>query len=115
MSGHTIEELRRNTDENLPIVQPEPMRCKEHQEQLKIYCFTCNQLICRDGVLKVHKDHEFESISFQCAPTHKYYVCDQVNHRIQVFDQDLKHVSSFGRQGSKLGELNCPTDVAFDA
>ena len=46
--------------------------------------------------------------------THKYYVCDRNNHRIQVFDQNLKHVSSFGRYGSKLGELNYPTDVAFD-
>ena len=70
LSGHTvvsIEELRRNAEENLPIVQPEPMRCKEHQEQLKMYCFTCNQLICRDCILKVHKDHEFEFTS-QCAP-----------------------------------------------
>ena len=69
-SGHTvvsIEELRQNAEENLPIVQPEPMRCKEHQEQLKMYCFACNQLICRDCVLKVHKDHEFDFIS-QCAP-----------------------------------------------
>ena len=70
LSGHTvvsIEELRRNAEENLPIIQPEPMKCKEHQEQLKMYCFACNQLICRDCILKVHKDHEFEFIS-QCAP-----------------------------------------------
>ena len=69
-SGHTIvsiEELKRNAEENLPIIQPEPMRCKEHQKRLKLFCFTCNQLICRDCVLKVHKDHEFEFIS-QCAP-----------------------------------------------
>ena len=45
---------------------------------------------------------------------HKYYVYDQENHRIQVFDQDLKHFSSFGRHGRKLGELDLPTDVAFD-
>ena len=69
-SGHTvvsIEELRRNAEENLPIVQPEPMRCKQHQEQLKIYCFTCNQLICRDCVLIEHKDHKIEFTS-ECAP-----------------------------------------------
>ena len=40
--------------------------------------------------------------------------CDCGNYRMQVFDQYLKHVSSFGRRGSKLGELNCPIDVAFD-
>ena len=69
-SGHTvvsIEELRRNAEENLPIIQPEPMRCKQHLKRLKIYCFTCNQLICRDCVLKDHKDHDFEFTS-KCAP-----------------------------------------------
>ena len=70
LSGHTvvsIEELRRNAEENLPIVHPEPMRCKEHQKRLKIYCFTCNQLICRDCVLIEHKDHKIEFTS-ACAP-----------------------------------------------
>ena len=70
LSGHTVvsfEELRRNAEENLPIVQPEPMRCKEHQEQLKIYCFTCNQLICRDCTILDHKDHHFQFVS-KCAP-----------------------------------------------
>ena len=70
LSGHTvasIEELRRNAEENLPIVQPEPMRCKEHQEQLKIYCFACNQLICRDCTILDHKDHHFQFVS-KCVP-----------------------------------------------
>ena len=70
LSGHTvvsIEELRRNAEENLPIVQPEPMRCKEHQKRLKIYCFTCNQLICRDCAILDHKDHHFQFVS-KCAP-----------------------------------------------
>ena len=65
-SGHTvvsIEELRRNAEENIPIVQPEPMKCEEHQEQLKIYCFTCCQLICRDCVVIDHKDHSVQFTS----------------------------------------------------
>ena len=69
-SGHTvvsIEELRRNAEENLPIIQPEPMRCKEHQKRLKIYCFKCNQLICRDCVVIDHKGHDIQFTS-KCAP-----------------------------------------------
>ena len=73
LSSHTvvsIEELRQNA-ENFPmpgIVEPEPMKCKEHQKRLKIYCFTCNQLICRDcdSVLIDHKDHKIEFVS-KCA------------------------------------------------
>ena len=72
-SGHTvvsIEELRRNAEENLPIVQPEPMKCKEHQKRLKIYCFTCSQLICRDCTVIDHKDHQVQFVS-KCAPNIK--------------------------------------------
>ena len=39
------------------------------------------------------------------------YVCDQSNCRIQVFDQNLKPVRSFGSQSSKEGQLNWPYDV----
>ena len=70
LSGHTvvsIEELKRNAEENLPIVQPEPMRCKEHQKRLKIYCFRCDQLICRDCIVIDHKDHNIQFTS-KCAP-----------------------------------------------
>ena len=61
------------------------------------------------------KGGQFSNIGrVKISPTHKYYVCDRGNHCIRVFDQDLKHVYSFGRFGSELGELNYPTDVAFD-
>ena len=36
--------------------------CRRHTEQLKIYCFTCEELICRDCTLIDHKDHQYEFI-----------------------------------------------------
>ena len=73
-SGHTvvsIEELRRNAEENLPIVQPEPMKCKEHQEEsVTIYCFTCSQLVCLGCIMIDHKDHKVQFVS-KCAPNIK--------------------------------------------
>ena len=68
-SGHTvvsIEEVRQNATSNLPVINPEPMTCEEHQEQLKIYCFDCGLLICRDCIIKDHKEHEFEFVK-KCA------------------------------------------------
>ena len=40
------------------------------------------------------------------------YVCDSDNHRIQVFDLDLKFVRCFGSQGSKPGQFMWPDNVA---
>ena len=42
------------------------------------------------------------------------YVCDRNNCQIQVFDQNLKPVRSFGSQGSKEGQLNWPYDMVRD-
>ena len=45
----------------------------------------------------------------------KVYICDFVNHRIQVLNEDLTFFSSFGSKGSGDGQLNYPWDVAFDS
>ena len=39
-------------------------------------------------------------------------VCDQGNHRIQVFELDGKFVGKFGTNGSKLGEFNYAFSIA---
>ena len=42
------------------------------------------------------------------------YVCDNDNHRIQVFDLDLNFVRSIGSLGKGRGEFHAPFDVKFD-
>ena len=39
--------------------------CSKHRDPLKLYCFTCNEVICRDCTVtrKDHRDHSFEFIS----------------------------------------------------
>ena len=41
-------------------------------------------------------------------------VCDTSNHRIQVFDDQGKHLTSFGSKGSSNGQFNCPCGVVMD-
>ena len=38
----------------------EPAKCQDHREPLVLYCFNCNTLLCRDCIMKDHKDHIFE-------------------------------------------------------
>ena len=45
----------------------------------------------------------------------KVYVCDRLNHRIQILDADLAFADIFGSYGSDDGHFNCPRDVAFDS
>lgn len=39
--------------------------CNKHREPLKLYCFTCEEVICRDCVVtkKDHREHSYEFIS----------------------------------------------------
>ena len=41
-------------------------------------------------------------------------VTESGNHRIQVFSSDGTYLRSFGREGEKQGEFNCPRGIAFD-
>ena len=40
-------------------------------------------------------------------------VCDELNHRIQVFELNGKFLGKFGIRGANLGEFNRPTSLAF--
>ena len=47
--------------------------------------------------------------------THKVYVTEYSNHRVQVLNSDLTYCSSFGSKGSGNGEFNLPKDISTDS
>ncbi|UYV81385.1 TRIM33 [Cordylochernes scorpioides] len=49
------------------------MFCPVHrQEQLKLYCESCDRLTCRDCQLLEHKDHKYQFLSAACADEKLY-------------------------------------------
>ena len=44
--------------------------CKEHDEQLKYYCETCNELVCMYCTVKTHNGHHHDSVK-QVATKHR--------------------------------------------
>ena len=72
-SGHkvvTLQELKEGGAKAIPLKEAPPSMCKDHDEQLKIYCFDCNHLICRDCVLYDHAGHKSEFVK-KSAPRYK--------------------------------------------
>ncbi len=55
-----IEQLQILQSEQLLPKHPEPKKCSVHKKKLKIFCFDCNKLICRDCTVKDHRDHNIE-------------------------------------------------------
>ena len=57
------------------------MTCPKHDDPLKVYCETCQEVICRDcTVTKEHKTHNYDLIT-ECYPKHH-----------QLIEADLKLV-----------------------
>ena len=80
-TGHKIsslDELKEGGAKEI-IIQESPLQiCKEHEEPLKIYCFDCSCLICRDCTIKVHFGHNHEFINI-AAPGMKTNLLLQLN------------------------------------
>ena len=69
-----LDDLRQNTAAHLPIKEAQ-MKCKEHGgKKMKLYCYDCEQLICRDCIVKDHKEHEYDFVdkaAIQCRASLK--------------------------------------------
>ena len=47
------------------------MLCPKHPtEPMKIYCETCNELICRDCTVRTHREHNYDLVA-ECFPKHR--------------------------------------------
>ena len=65
-AGHQILTLDQvaSTAHQLPRAkQEQSMICTDHNEPLKIFCESCQQLICHDCTVKKHRDHNYDLVN----------------------------------------------------
>ena len=63
----SLEELKKGGVKNIPLKNAPPRKCDEHEKKLKLFCFDCECLICRDCTIIDHVGHKFEFVN-KCAP-----------------------------------------------
>ena len=62
-SSHEIVSLDKLTEDVTNLVPPvqKVLQCSKHPaKELDLYCETCKEVICRDCILKVHRDHQYD-------------------------------------------------------
>ena len=72
--GHkvvSLEELRVGGAKQIPTTPAPPMICEAHEKRMKLYCFDCGSLICRDCTVVDHIGHKFE-FAKKCAVEYRY-------------------------------------------
>ena len=62
-----MEDLKKGGAKNIPLKETPPPKCSDHDEPMKIFCFDCNRLICRDCTVIDHNGHNFNFLK-KCAP-----------------------------------------------
>ena len=68
-AGHkvaTLEELKKGVAKHVPLKEAPPPKCPEHDKTMKIFCFDCKCLICRDCTLIDHNGHSYNFLK-KCA------------------------------------------------
>ena len=81
--------------------------CPEHNDPLKVYCETCNKIICRDCTIsKEHKTHDYSLID-ECYPKqHKQIETDinLVKHKMADINTMVTQLDTTEREVIEQGE-----------
>ena len=89
-----ISDLQSEAASLIPPTKGKVMPCKKHPENLlKIYCETCNELICIDCTIRLHQGHQYDLIS-DTFPKHKQELVNQlepVKHHLATVNQALSN------------------------
>ena len=89
-NGHVVAslvELKKGGVKNIPLKEAPEVKCPEHQEFIRLFCFDCDRLICRDCTIKDHNRHEFEFLN-KCAPESRKTLRDSLA-PLQKFQADI--------------------------
>ena len=73
LQGHEISTLDEVQETASKMVTPKKVSsvCSKHAtEPIKIYCETCDELICRDCTVKTHRDHNYDLVP-DAFPKHR--------------------------------------------
>ena len=104
-SSHVIISLDQLTGDVINLVPPvqKSLQCSKHPDkQLDIYCETCEELICRDCIVRVHRDHEYDLVG-DAFPKHK----DVIVASLQPVEQQLATITAALEDlDARCGQIN---------
>ena len=100
-----LTELKSNKDAPIQAKLKIPL-CKEHDEQLKYYCETCDELVCMYCTVKKHNGHHHDSVK-QMATKHRNQlkkVTDPVEGMIKNLSEAHDNIEKMMKKTRSRGE-----------
>ena len=120
LSSHhvvSIDSLRstiiENPPEKLQVVYGE-VKCSKHQDEpLKLYCYSCNKLVCRDCIVIDHKDHNYAFV-IDAAPLCKAEIQENSESVKKITEGVKSAVKLLGDSKKKLSDHGAETTRSID-
>ena len=92
----------------MPLKEASPPKCPEHDKAMKMFCFNCSRLICRDCTLIDHNGHSYNFLK-KCATEARKTVRDSLTllRRVQanIAGADKKLDGTETQVGSQVEEI----------
>ena len=111
-----LTELKSNKDAPIQAKVKIPL-CKEHDEQLKYYCETCDELVCMYCTVKKHNGHHHDSVK-QMATKHRNElkkITDPVEGMIKNLSEAHDNIEKMKKKIRRRGEeVNKKIDRYYD-
>ena len=112
----SFTELKSNKDVSIQAKVKIPL-CKQHDEQLKYYCETCNELVCMYCTVKEHSNHHHDSL-MKMADKHRSElkkITDPIEGMIKNLSEAHDNMQMMKRKIRKQGEeINEVIDKYYD-
>ena len=94
------------TPTNLTTPPELEMKCKEHDDYLRVYCNTCQELICRDCTVSPHRNHDYYLVK-DIYPIQQQEIeskLKKVKERLRVIASTMNDITDSERQIKKQGD-----------
>ena len=97
----TLEELKEGGAKEIVTPEPTLKTCNMHEEKMKLFCFDCGCLICRDCTVKDHHGHNYEFVK-KAAPKVKEMLGQKLEQLKEVKKDLVSAVKEVQTAKSKL-------------
>ena len=117
LQGHEITSLDEVQETASKMVTPKKVgsMCSKHMtEPIKIYCETCDELICRDCTVKTHRDHNYDLIP-DTFPKHRDAILACLGPIKSELTSVGKTISELKARSSKLDGQGMEAKAKVDA
>ena len=117
LQGHEISSLDEVEAVASKMVPPKKVAvmCPKHPtEPIKIYCETCDELICRDCTVKAHRDHNYDLVP-DAYPKHRDAIIASLEPIKQQLASVAETISELGKKSKRVEERSKKMKRKVDA